>query len=88
LPAFFTCCFHEGVGPTNNTSERALRHPVQWRRTCFGTQSAAGSRFVERILTTAETCRRQGRNLLEFLTQAVTALRHGLAAPSLLPPIG
>ena len=76
LPAFFTCCFHEGVDPTNNTSERALRHPVQWRKTSFGTQSAVGSRFVERILTTAETCRRQGRNMLEFLTQAVRALRH------------
>ena len=88
LPAFFTCCFHEGVDPTNNTSERALRHPVQWRNTSFGTQSAAGSRFVERILTTAETCRRQGRNMLEFLTKAVTALRHGLAAPSLLPRTG
>ena len=88
LPAFFTCCFHEGVDPTNNTSERALRHPVQWRKTSFGTQSADGSRFVERILTAAETCRRQGRNMLEFLTAAVTALRHGLAAPSLLPRTG
>lgn len=85
LPAFFTCCFHEGVEPTNNTSERALRHPVQWRRTSFGTKSDAGSRFVERILSTIETCRRQGLNVLGFLTKAVTALHFGSSPPSLLP---
>jgi hypothetical protein len=85
LPAYFTCCFQEGVEPTNNTSERALRHPVQWRRTSFGTQSDAGSRFMERMLSTIETCRRQGRNVLGFLTSAVKALDHGWAPPSLLP---
>lgn len=85
LPAYFTCCYHECVEPTNNISERALRHPVQWRKTSFGTQSEAGSRFVERILTTVETCRRQGRNVLEFLTRAIRALHHGSSPPSLLP---
>ncbi|MBT9588396.1 transposase, partial [bacterium] len=85
LPAYFTCCYHEGVEPTNNTSERALRHPVQWRRTSFGTQSEAGSRFVERILSTVETCRRQGLNVLGFLTKAVTARLSGSSVPSLLP---
>ena len=85
LPAFFTCCYHEGVEPTNNSAEQALRHPVQWRKISFGSQSQAGSRFVERILSTVETCRRQGRNTLEFLTKSVTALIFGTAAPSLLP---
>jgi Transposase IS66 family len=41
----------EGVELTNNASERALRHPVIWRKLSFGTQSAAGSRFVETMLT-------------------------------------
>jgi hypothetical protein len=36
--------------PTNNSAERALRHPVIWRRNSHGTQSDGGSRFVERIL--------------------------------------
>jgi hypothetical protein len=31
----------EGVEPTNNASERALRHAVIWRKLSFGTQSAA-----------------------------------------------
>ena len=85
LPAFWTCCFYEGVEPTNNSSEQALRHPVLWRMTSYGTQSEAGSRFVERMLSTVETCRRQGRNVLDFLTKSVSALIQGLPAPSLLP---
>jgi transposase len=38
-----------GVEPTNNAAELALRRAVLWRRKSFGTQSAEGSRFVERI---------------------------------------
>jgi transposase len=30
----------EGVEPTNNAGERALRHAVIWRKLSFGTQSA------------------------------------------------
>ena len=40
-----------GVEPTNNAAEREVRHAVCWRKTSYGTDSAAGSRFVERILT-------------------------------------
>ncbi len=36
-----------GVQPTNNAAEQLLRHAVIWRKLSFGTQSAAGSRFVE-----------------------------------------
>jgi len=42
----------EGVEPTNNAAERAVRPTVIWRKTSFGTQSRKGSDFVERILTT------------------------------------
>ena len=34
-----------GVEPTNNAAERALRHAVCWRKTSYGTDSPAGSRF-------------------------------------------
>jgi transposase len=61
----------EGVEPTNNAAERALRHAVIWRKLSFGTQSAAGSRFVERMLTVIETARRRGVNAFEWLTEAV-----------------
>jgi transposase len=74
----------EGIEPTNNASERALRHAVIWRKLSFGTQSAAGSRFVETLLTTIETCRQQNRNVFDFVTQAVTAHFTGQPAPSLL----
>ena len=61
----------EGVEPTNNVSERALRPAVIWRKLSFGTQSASGSRFVETILTVVETCHRQSRNSFEYLTAAI-----------------
>ena len=74
----------EGVEPTNNAAERALRHAVIWRKLSFGTQSAAGSRFVERMLTVIETCRRQNRNAFEWLTDAVRAKLGGRPAPEFL----
>jgi transposase len=73
-----------GVEPTNNTAERALRHAVIWRKLSFGTQSAAGSRFVERLLTVIETCRRAGQNAFAWLTAAVRAHLRREPAPPLL----
>jgi transposase len=74
-----------GLEPTNNSAERALRHPVIWRRNSHGTQSDLGSRFVERILTVVETCRQQQRPVFDFLRDALIAYRTGQPAPSLLP---
>ncbi len=74
-----------GVEPTNNTAERAVRPAVQWRKGSFGTHSAAGSRFVERIMTAAATCKQHDRNITEYITQACVARLHGRPAPSLLP---
>ena len=75
----------KGVEPTNNGAERALRHAVIWRKLSFGTQSASGSRFVERLLTVIETCRQQQRNAFTWLIEAVEADLNGQPAPSLLP---
>ena len=77
----------EGIEPTNNAAERSLRHAVIWRKLSFGTQSAAGSRFVETLLTVIETCRQQDRNALAFVTHTVEAHFHGHAAPSLRPGV-
>jgi transposase len=74
-----------GVPPTNNAAERAERHAVIWRRISGGTDSASGSRFVERMLTVVATCRQQGRNVLDYLTSCFQADRKGHAIPSLLP---
>jgi transposase len=78
---------HEGVEPTNNAGERALRHAVIWRKLSFGTQSASGSRFVETMLTVIETCRQQGRNVFSFLTAALEAHLAHQPAPSLLSTV-
>jgi transposase len=77
----------EGVEPTNNAGERALRHAVIWRKLSFGTQSVGGSRFVETMLTVIETCRQQHRNAFEYLTAAVQAHLASEPAPSLLPRV-
>ena len=80
-------CFvdHEGVEPTNNAAEQALRRGVLWRKRSFGTQSQAGSRFVERLLTVVISLRRQHRHVLDFLTEACRTFGSGLPLPSLLP---
>lgn len=72
--------------PTNNTAERAMRHPVLMRRLQGGTQSHRGNRWIERIQSIRETCRLQNRPTLDWLTQTVTAAHHGQPPPSLLPP--
>jgi transposase len=84
-PALWTFLDEDGVEPTNNAAERALRPAVLWRKGSFGTQSDAGARFVERLLTVTATCRQQGRSVLDYLTAACTAAQAGLRAPSLLP---
>jgi transposase len=58
---------------------------VQRRKISFGTQSEAGSRFVESMMTVVATLKQQKRNVLEYLTAAHEAALRGVAAPSLLP---
>jgi transposase len=83
--ALWTFVSHEGIEPTNNHAERLVRHGVLWRKSSFGTDSEAGSRFVERILTTVATLRLQKRNVLDYVEQACRAALIGQPAPSLLP---
>jgi transposase len=84
-PALWTFTRRDGVEPTNNAVERGFRHAAQWRRSSHGTESAAGSRFVEQILTVVATCRQQERHVLDYLTACCRAYQHGETPPSLLP---
>lgn len=83
--ALWTFVWEPGVEPTNNSAERPLRRAVLWRRRSFGTQSEAGSQFVERILTAVTTLRQQHRDVLDYLTAACSAAISKEPAPSLLP---
>ena len=85
LTSLWTFLKIPGVEPTNNTSERAIRRAVIWRKKCQGTRSDGGSEFVSRILTVAATCRQHHGNVLDYLTQACEAALRGLPPPSLIP---
>jgi transposase len=80
----FTFLEHEGVEPTNNSAERALRTGVQWRKICFGNRSANGELATARLLTVAETCDLQRLNILAYLSAAIACHRNGQRAASLL----
>ncbi|XGV96675.1 MAG: IS66 family transposase [Leptolyngbya sp. BL-A-14] len=84
-PALWTFVTTEGIEPTNNAAERALRPAVLWRKNSFGSQSEAGSLFVSRMLTVVTTLRAQNRPVLAYLVEACRAARQGQSAPSLLP---
>lgn len=82
--ALWTFARVEGLGPTNNAAERALRPAVLWRKGSFGCHSEGGCRFVERLLSVAQTLRLRQRPVLDYLVEALAAHRHGLPAPKLL----
>ena len=74
----------EGLTPTNNEAERAVRPAVLWRKRSGGTQSPAGSRFAERILTAIATLRHQQRDAVPFLHDAYVAHVNNEPSPSLV----
>jgi transposase len=82
--ALWTFARVDGVEPTNNVAERTLRPTVLWRKGSFGSDSEAGSRFAERLLTVVASCRQQGRPVLEFLVAAGEAALRSSPPPSLL----
>ncbi len=81
---FFAFLRNEGVEPTNNSAERALRCAVQWRKVSFGSRSAQGEIAVARLLTVTRTCRMQKREPLGYLGSAIRLHRQARAVPSLL----
>lgn len=83
-PALWTFLTVEGVQPTNNAAERALRGPVIYRKLSHGTQSNDGERFIERALSASVTCRLQGRSLFAYLHQLLNAHARGDPLPALV----
>jgi len=71
--------------PTNNEAGRTERQGVLWRKISGGTDGQQGSRFVERVLTVVDTCRRQGKRVLDYLSACIESWRQDRVPPSLLP---
>jgi transposase len=77
---------HPEVPPDNNLAERALRLAVTKRKVSGGSRSM--ERFAETatLLSAAQTCRFQGRSVMQFLREALIAQAHSdLPFPSLIP---
>ena len=85
--ALWTFVDRDGVEPTNNHAERELRAFVLWRKRSFGAQSDRGNLFAERLMTIAHTARKQGQDVLTFLTGCCTAHAAGTRAPSLFTAV-
>jgi len=82
-PALWTFVTVEGVEPTNNPAERALRGPVIHRKLSHGTRSKDGERFAERAQSAAATCRLQNRSLFVYLRDLLIAHSRGDPFPAL-----
>lgn len=82
-PALWTFTTIDGIEPTNNPAERALRAPVIHRKLSLGSQSQNGERFAERALSAAGTCRLQRRSLFTYLSELITAHTRGDPFPAL-----
>lgn len=78
-PALWTFVLNEGVEPTNNLAERALRPGVIWRKKSFGSHSERGCRYTETMMTVVQTMRLKNQAVLEFLTEQLT--QHRLLLP-------
>ena len=57
----------EGVEPTNNASERALRPAVIARKLSCGNKTQRGKTTWEILASLAATCHQRGQNLVELL---------------------
>lgn len=82
-PALWTFVEVEGVEPTNNRAERALRGPVIHRKLSLGSQSERGEATTQRLLSASVTCRLQGRSLFAYLAEVLGARVRGDPAPLL-----
>lgn len=83
-PALWTFARVKGIEPTNNHAERMLRPAVMWRKQSLGSHSLGGCRFVERMMTVLQTLRLRGRSVMDYLEQAIHALRCGVSPPPLV----
>ncbi|WP_449289999.1 IS66 family transposase [Nostoc paludosum] len=74
------------VPPDNNQAERSLRLAVTKRKVSGGSRSMERFQHTANLLTVVQTCRRQGRSVIDFFAQAIIADSNNYQSrPSLLP---
>ena len=77
---------HPEVPPDNNQAERSLRLAVTKRKVSGGSRSMERFQHTANLLTVVQTCRRQGRSVIDFFAQALIADSNNYqSVPSLLP---
>jgi len=82
--SYFRFLTEPDVEPTNNGSEREIRHTVIDRKITQGTRGDCGMRWCERIWSTIATCKKQKRDVFEFIHQSILAHWNNRQLPSLL----
>ena len=81
---YFRFITDPNIEPTNNGAEREVRHVAIDRRITQGTRGEAGMRWCERIWTTVATCKKQSRNVFDFIHDALMAHWYNQPCPELV----
>jgi transposase len=79
---------HPEIPPDNNLAERTLRLAVTKRKVSGGSRAMVRFQHTANLLTVIQTCRHQGRSVIEFFQQAIKAIVNpAVQAPSLIPAV-
>lgn len=79
---------HPEIPPDNNLAERTLRLAVTKRKVSGGSRSMERFQDTANLLTVIQTCRRQGRSVIEFFDQAIKVMVNPtMQTPSLIPQV-
>ena len=71
--------------PDNNLAERALRLAVTKRKISGGSRSMERFQETANLLSVIQTCRFQGRSVVDFFSNALMATIAIIDRPSLIP---
>ena len=82
---YFLFLEREGIEPTNNRTEQAIRFVMLDRRVTQGTRSDAGMRFCERAWTAVATCARHQQSVYQlFLAAIIATLNPARSYPAII----
>ena len=82
-PLLWTFLKEEGIEPTNNSAERAIRPAVLWKKRSFGVESERGGQYAEAMLSINATARLNEVNSVKFLREVIRTSRLNAPVPSI-----